>query len=152
MKPSKYSLKTWTVASFIGMATIPSRVAELAKAVNRIPAFNSAHHELVGRRVQSASSYPGGLANIDLPPGYAPPGIATIDARDFIVTAMHFVEKPDDATDQGGGYADVFDTKGDLIRRFATIEYAKSRWAIIEYLCVRNSERRPLQAAEESIR
>ena len=81
---------------------------------------------------------------------HVPLGIATIDAHVFIVTAMQFAEKPDDAADHAGGYADVFDAKGHLIQRFAAIEFGKSRWAISEYL--RRSKQRPLGVAREAIR
>ncbi len=66
-----------------------------------------------------------------LPAGYAPFGIALIDGNLFVTYALQDGAAHDDVKGAGHGFVDVFDTDGNLIRRFASGGVLNSPWAVV---------------------
>src|SRR5260370_13761326 len=66
--------------------------------------------------------------------GYSPLGIAKINGRRFAVNSFQNGARLDDAAGPGQGFADIFDSAGHLIRRFAFKENLNSPPQITEYL------------------
>jgi hypothetical protein len=65
-----------------------------------------------------------------LPPGYAPFGIAAINARLYVTYALQDADKKDDAAGAGHGFIDIFDTEGRLVTRFASEGQLDSLWGM----------------------
>jgi hypothetical protein len=74
--------------------------------------------------------------NPDGPEGYSSLGIAKINGSRFGVYAFENGAKIDDVAGSGRGFADVFDSAGHLIRRFAFKENLNSPPQITEYVSV----------------
>jgi uncharacterized protein (TIGR03118 family) len=73
---------------------------------------------------------PGGFTDPNIPAGFAPFGIRNIGGNIFVTYAEQNAEKHDDVAGPGNGYIDVFDTSGNLIRRFATQGTLNSPWGL----------------------
>src|SRR5215471_18571031 len=52
-----------------------------------------------------------------MPAGYAPFGIASINARLYVSYALQDAQKKDDVAGAGHGFIDIFDTEGNLLKR-----------------------------------
>lgn len=72
----------------------------------------------------------GSFTDPNLPAGYAPFGIANVHGDLIVTFALQNAEKHDDVAGPGHGFVDVFDTDGNLIRRFATKGKLNSPWGI----------------------
>ena len=72
----------------------------------------------------------GSFSDPMIPAGYAPFGIALIDGNLFVTYAKQDAAKHDDDSAPGRGFVDVFDTDGNLIRRFASRGALNSPWGI----------------------
>jgi len=72
----------------------------------------------------------GGFSDPSIPPGYAPFNIANIDGDLFVTYAKQNDAKHDDVAGRGHGFVDVFDTDGQLLRRFASHGPLNSPWGI----------------------
>lgn len=73
----------------------------------------------------------GSFSDPRIPAGYAPFGIALIDGNLFVSYAKQDAAKHDDVAGQGHGFVDVFDTSGNLIRRFAARGALDSPWGMV---------------------
>jgi uncharacterized protein (TIGR03118 family) len=65
-----------------------------------------------------------------IPAGYAPFGIQNIDGDLFVSYAKQDAAKHDDVAGPGNGFVDVFDTDGNLLRRFASRGSLNSPWGM----------------------
>lgn len=65
-----------------------------------------------------------------LPSGYAPFGIASINAKLYVTYALQNDEKKDDVAGAGHGFIDIFDTEGNLLQRFASQGQLNSPWGM----------------------
>jgi uncharacterized protein (TIGR03118 family) len=65
-----------------------------------------------------------------IPPGFAPFGIENIDGDLFVSYAKQNAEQHDDVAGPGNGFVDVFDTDGNLLRRFASRGPLNSPWGM----------------------
>ena len=72
----------------------------------------------------------GGFIDPDIPAGYAPFGIETVDGNLFVTYAKQNPAKHDDVAGPGNGFVDVFDTDGHLLRRFASRGPLNSPWGV----------------------
>jgi len=72
----------------------------------------------------------GGFVDPNIPAGYAPFGIASIDGDLFVTYAKQNDQMHDDVAGRGHGFVDVFDTDGHLLRRFASRGPLNSPWAV----------------------
>jgi len=77
------------------------------------------------------ATLPGSFSDPGIPKGYAPFGIALIDGSLFVTYALQDADKHDDQKGLGHGFVDVFDTSGNLIRRFASEGLLNSPWAVV---------------------
>ena len=62
----------------------------------------------------------GGFVDPNIPAGFAPFNIKSIDGDLFVSYAKQDAQKHDDVAGRGNGFVDVFDTDGHLLRRFAS--------------------------------
>ena len=120
MKALIIALITSINASLIGSASVAPDLAIGAKVVNLDSAFE--------RTIRRAHSDP------DAPEGYSALGIAKINGSRVAVYSFENGAKPDDVAGPGRGFADVFDSAGHLIRRFAFRENLNSPPQITEYV------------------
>lgn len=72
----------------------------------------------------------GDFTDPEIPPGYAPFNIVSIDGDLFVTYAKQDADKHDDVKGPGHGFVDVFDTDGHLIRRFESRGRLNSPWGI----------------------
>lgn len=63
-------------------------------------------------------------------PGFAPFGIQNIGGRLFVSYALQGSEQKDDQAGPGNGFIDVFDTSGNLLKRFASHGTLNSPWGM----------------------
>jgi uncharacterized protein (TIGR03118 family) len=66
-----------------------------------------------------------------IPDGFAPFGIQNIRGELWVTYAKQDGPKHDPVNDAGIGFVDVFDTDGNLIRRFATSHKLNSPWGVV---------------------
>jgi len=66
----------------------------------------------------------------DIPQGFAPFGIQNINGVLFVTYALQNAAKHDDVAGPGNGFVDVFDTDGNLLRRFASRGPLNSPWGV----------------------
>jgi len=67
----------------------------------------------------------------NIPAGFAPFGIQNIDGNLYVTYAKQNGEKHDDVAGAGNGFVDVFDTDGNLMRRFASQGTLNSPWGLV---------------------
>jgi uncharacterized protein (TIGR03118 family) len=72
----------------------------------------------------------GTFTDPNLPAGYAPFGIENIDGNLFVTFAKQDADRHDDVAGPGNGFVDVFDTDGNLLRRFASRGRLNSPWGM----------------------
>jgi uncharacterized protein (TIGR03118 family) len=72
----------------------------------------------------------GGFADPDIPAGFAPFGIETVDGNLFVTYAKQNAAKHDDVAGPGNGFVDVFDTDGHLLQHFASRGPLNSPWGV----------------------
>jgi uncharacterized protein (TIGR03118 family) len=72
----------------------------------------------------------GGFVDPKIPAGFAPFGIQNIDGNLFVTYAKQNPQKHDDVAGPGNGFVDIFDTDGNLVRRFASHGPLNSPWGI----------------------
>ncbi len=72
----------------------------------------------------------GGFFDEDIPAGFAPFDIQKIDGDLFVTYAKQDAQQHDDVAGRGNGFVDVFDTEGNLLRRFASRGPLNSPWGI----------------------
>jgi len=65
-----------------------------------------------------------------LPPGYAPFGIVSINAKLYVTYALQDADKKDDVAGAGHGFIDIFDTEGTLLTHFASQGQLNSPWGM----------------------
>ena len=92
--------------------------------------FNSGKIDVFDHNYQPATT-PGGFQDPNLPAGYAPFGIENISGDLFVSYAVQNAEKHDDVPGQGHGIINVFDTSGNLLRRFASHGVLNSPWGMM---------------------
>src|SRR3989449_3473542 len=73
---------------------------------------------------------PGGFADPNLPSGYAPFGIQTIDTRIFVTFAKQVPGSNDELHGQGLGFVDAFDADGNLLARVAQHGQLNAPWGL----------------------
>lgn len=122
MKALIIALITSINASLIGSVSVAPDLAIGAKVVNSDSAFE--------RAVEESRSDP------EAPEGYSALGIAKINGSRVAVYAFDNGAKLDDVAGPGRGSADVFDSAGHLIRRFAFRENLNSPPQITEYIAL----------------
>ena len=72
----------------------------------------------------------GGFRDEHLPAGYAPFGIASINAKLYVTYALQDADKHDDVSGAGHGFLNIFDTEGNLLRRFISQGQLNSPWGM----------------------
>jgi uncharacterized protein (TIGR03118 family) len=73
----------------------------------------------------------GSFADSSIPAGFAPFGIATIQGRVYVTYAKQDADQHDDVSGPGNGFVNVFDTNGNLMRRFASQGVLNSPWGVV---------------------
>ena len=84
-----------------------------------------------GFRAATGTEIPGSFTDPDIPDGFAPFGIQNVNGDLFVTYAKQKLpDKHDDQAGPGNGFVDVFDTDGNLLRRFASRESLNSPWGV----------------------
>jgi len=82
-------------------------------------------------RTFAPAAMPGSFADPRIPAGFAPFGITTIQGRVYVTYAKQDADQHDDVSGPGNGFINVFDTSGNLIRRFASQGVLNSPWGVV---------------------
>jgi uncharacterized protein (TIGR03118 family) len=77
-------------------------------------------------------SLAGSFSDPSIPAGFAPFGVQNIGGSLFVTYAKQNDEKHDDVAGAGNGYVDVFDTSGNLVKRFASQGALDSPWGLAQ--------------------
>jgi uncharacterized protein (TIGR03118 family) len=72
----------------------------------------------------------GGFSDPQIPPGYAPFGISAINSKLYVTYALQDEAKKDDVPGAGHGFIDIFDTEGNLEKRFTGAGQLNSPWGM----------------------
>jgi len=83
-----------------------------------------------GFRPATNQELEGDFTDPKIPAGFAPFGIENIDGNLFVSYAKQDAAKHDDVAGPGNGFVDVFDTNGNLLRRFASRGPLNSPWGM----------------------
>jgi uncharacterized protein (TIGR03118 family) len=78
----------------------------------------------------ASANLAGSFADPTIPAGFAPFGIENVNGQLFVTYALQDVDAHDDVPGPGNGFVNVFDTAGNLLRRFATSNSLNSPWGI----------------------
>jgi uncharacterized protein (TIGR03118 family) len=109
-------------AVYKGLALAQTRSGKRLYATN----FHSGMVEIYDSRFHWAGSF----TDTSVPPRYAPFGIQNIGGMLFVTFAEQNADKHDDVAGPGHGFVDVFDTDGNLVRRFASRGKLNSPWGV----------------------
>jgi uncharacterized protein (TIGR03118 family) len=93
-----------------------------------VDVFKPADSTSNGQYIETTTT--GGFTDPNIPKGYAPFGIENIDGDLFVSYAKQNAEQHDDVRGPGNGFVDVFDTDGNLLRRFASRGPLNSPWGM----------------------
>jgi uncharacterized protein (TIGR03118 family) len=74
---------------------------------------------------------PGGFVDAGIPAGFAPFNIQNIGGQLYVTYAKQDADQHDDVSGPGNGFIDVFDTSGNLQRRFASQGTLNSPWGMV---------------------
>jgi len=74
--------------------------------------------------------FPGAFSDPTIPSGYAPFGIRSLGGQLFVTYALQNADQHDDVAGPGHGFVNIFDTVGQLVRRFASGGKLNSPWGI----------------------
>src|SRR5438094_5824332 len=72
----------------------------------------------------------GAFIDPGIPPGFAPFNIQSIGTNLFVTYAKQDANKEDDVPGPGSGFVDIFDTSGNLVKRFASNGALDSPWGL----------------------
>ena len=121
-----------SIAAFlIGSASAAPGLDLVAKPLKPDSIIRSIDAHKLGidlNRVDQANGDP------DAPAGYSPVGIARVNGKRIAIYAFQNGAKPGDVAGQGRGSADVFDSAGNLRRRFIFRENRNSPPQITEFI------------------
>lgn len=73
---------------------------------------------------------PGGFVDPNLPAGYAPFGIQTINDTVYVTYALQDEDKEDEIAGQGNGFVDAYDLTGNFVRRVASGGILNAPWGV----------------------
>ena len=73
---------------------------------------------------------PGSFQDANLPDGFSPFNIQNINDLLFVSYARKHAGQQDDIAGEGNGFIDIYDTGGDLLRRFASQGTLNSPWGL----------------------
>jgi uncharacterized protein (TIGR03118 family) len=92
--------------------------------------FHSGKIDVFDKNFASVNS-PGGFVDAGIPAGFAPFNIENIGGRLYVTYAKQDSNQEDDVAGPGNGFIDVFDTSGNLQRRFASQGTLNSPWGMV---------------------
>jgi uncharacterized protein (TIGR03118 family) len=85
-----------------------------------------------GFQPATAMQIEGDFTDPELPAGFAPFGIQNINGDLFVTYAKQSEDKRDDVAGPGHGFINVFNTNGQLLRRFASQGPLNSPWGVAQ--------------------
>jgi hypothetical protein len=132
MKDFKYTLMI-SIAAFL-MGARPDRFGAtvILPAANRAMASSSAANGPIGSD-KTVHGLPATDSRAVHARTFKPHEIARADDELSNGTVEEYAGAPGDDATQGSGYADVFDSNGHLLWRFATVQHDDSKWTILKY-------------------
>jgi uncharacterized protein (TIGR03118 family) len=93
-----------------------------------VDVFKPADNTSNGQYIETTTT--GGFKDSNIPAGFAPFGIENINGDLFVSYAKQDAAMHDDVAGPGNGFVDVFDTNGNLLRRFASRGPLNSPWGM----------------------
>jgi uncharacterized protein (TIGR03118 family) len=72
----------------------------------------------------------GSFADPNIPDSYSPFNIQNIGGKLYVTYAQQNHKEPDEETDHGSGFVDVFDTSGNLLQRLIEGNHLKAPWGL----------------------
>jgi uncharacterized protein (TIGR03118 family) len=93
-----------------------------------VDVFKPADNTSNGQYIETTTT--GGFKDSNIPAGFAPFGIENINGDLFVSYAKQDAAMHDDVAGPGNGFVGVFDTDGNLLRRFASRGSLNSPWGM----------------------
>jgi uncharacterized protein (TIGR03118 family) len=93
-----------------------------------IDVFKPADNTSNGQYIETTTT--GGFKDSNIPAGFAPFGIENINGDLFVSYAKQDAAMHDDVAGPGNGFVGIFDTNGNLLRRFASRGPLNSPWGM----------------------
>jgi len=87
-------------------------------------------HDGVVEEYDSTFTFITSFTDKTVPAGFAPFGIRNINGNLYVTFALQNSAKHDDVPGKGKGFVDVFDTDGNMLRRFASKGKLNSPWGL----------------------
>jgi uncharacterized protein (TIGR03118 family) len=72
----------------------------------------------------------GSFSDPQLPNSYAPFNVQNLGGKLYVTYAQQSHKNPDEETDHGSGFVDVFDTSGNLLQRLIKGNHLKAPWGV----------------------
>jgi len=72
----------------------------------------------------------GSFSDPNVPNSYAPFNIQNLGGKLYVTYAQQSHKEPDEETDRGAGFVDVFDTSGHLLKRLILGRHLKAPWGV----------------------
>jgi len=91
--------------------------------------FHNARIDVFDKKFQPVT-LSGAFADPNLPAGYAPFGIQSLNGNLYVTYAKQDADRMDDVPGDGRGFVDVFDANGHLIRRVASRGRLNAPWGL----------------------
>ena len=79
---------------------------------------------------QPASAFDGAFSDPNIPNSYAPFNIQNLGGKLYVTYAQQNHKEPDEETDRGSGFVDVFDTSGNLLQRLINGNHLNAPWGM----------------------
>jgi uncharacterized protein (TIGR03118 family) len=93
--------------------------------------FRSGKIEVFDSNFEEVTNLSGSFSDPKLQNGYAPFGIQNMNGELWVTYALQDDPKHDPVNKPGHGFVDVFDTDGNLLRRFAQHGHLDSPWGVV---------------------
>ena len=113
-------------AVYKGLAVVSNSSGNFLLAAN----FRSGNVDVFDRNFQ-LTSLSGSFKDPNLPAGFAPHGIHTINNQVYVAYAMQDSAKHDPTLGAGSGVVDIFDENGNFVRRFTAGGKLNAPWGVV---------------------
>jgi uncharacterized protein (TIGR03118 family) len=92
--------------------------------------FEHGHIDVYDKAFHIVDSLDGTFSDPNIPNSYSPFNIQNLGGKLYVTYAQQSHKEPDEETDHGSGFVDVFDTSGHLLQRLIMGNHLSAPWGI----------------------
>jgi uncharacterized protein (TIGR03118 family) len=92
--------------------------------------FEHNHIDVYDKAFHIATSFDSAFNDPNIPNSYSPFNIQNLGGRLYVTYAQQNHKEPDEETDNGSGFVDVFDTSGQLLQRLIKGNHLNAPWGM----------------------